>query len=77
MLVDFILVKKFMVEIEEICEREEINHIEAIAHYCEEKDIEIEAIIPLVKANSVLKSKLYEEAMSLNMVKKIARLKII
>jgi len=74
--IDFIEVKKFMLDIEDIIKVEEINHIEAIVFYCEERDIEIEAVVPLIKANSVLKSQLFEEATNLHMVKKIARLAI-
>ena len=76
MAIDFIEVKKFMLDIEDIIKVEEINHIEAIVFYCEERDIEIEAVVPLIKANSVLKSQLFEEATNLHMVKKIARLAI-
>ena len=53
-----------------------VPYIDAIIAYVEEEDLEIEVVGQIIRSSPVLKSKIYEEAMELNMVEKIARLPI-
>ena len=44
-----------------------IEHIDAIVSYCEEKELDIDSIIPLI--SPALKLKMEEEAISLRLIK--------
>ena len=50
--------------------------MDAILHYCERNDIEIEAVAQYIRKNLVLKAKIQEEAEELNFLQKTARLPI-
>jgi hypothetical protein len=52
------------------------DYMDAIIHYCERHEIEIESIAKYVKKNVVLKAKLQEEAEELNFLQKVARLPV-
>jgi len=68
------IILDFMKEIEHIRRDGKSDYIDAIVHYCEEKEIEIESIIKLIRKNSLLKSRIQEEAESLNILPKSSRL---
>ena len=53
-----------------------VPFIDAIVAYAEEEGLEIEVLGELIRRSPVLKSKVYDEAIELNMVEKIARLPI-
>ena len=53
-----------------------VPFIDAIVAYAEEEGLEIEVLGELIRRSPVLKSKVYDEAVELNMVEKIARLPI-
>jgi hypothetical protein len=50
------------------------DYIEAITAYCEENDLDVESVTPLIKANSKFKAQLQEEAERLNLITKSAKL---
>lgn len=67
----------FNKEIELIVREKNIEYFEAVIHYCETNNIEVETAAALVKQNHVLKAKIQVEAESVNMVKRTtARLPI-
>lgn len=52
------------------------SFIDAIVAYAEEEELEIEVLGEIIRRSPVLKSKVYDEALDLNMVERIARLPI-
>ena len=68
---NFMTAAKFSLEVEKIVKDSELNYIEAIVMFCEEKNIEIENVGKLI--NKPLKEKLKYEAQSLNFIKKGSR----
>lgn len=60
----------FNKEIESIVREKNIEYFEAVIHYCEVNNIEVETAASLVKQNQVLKAKIQIEAESVNMVKR-------
>ena len=70
----FISKEKFAEEIETLVLNTQMNYIEAIIEYCEEKGIEIESVSKLV--SKPLKEKLKYEATELNYLKKTTRGKL-
>lgn len=59
----------FINTIEKICKNDDIGYIDAIVHYCEVNDIEIETAAGMVKSSRPLKFKLETEASELKMLK--------
>jgi hypothetical protein len=70
----FLCPHKFSQEIESIVKISKINYIDAIVHYCEENNIEVETISKLV--SKPLKEKLKNDAIQLNFLKKTTRAKL-
>mgnify|MGYP001201409876 CR=1 FL=1 len=66
----------FAEEIEQMVKDLSISHFDAIVHYCDRNEIEIETVASWVKGSQVLKSKVMLNAQDLNMIKKSARLPI-
>ena len=62
---------KFSLEIENIVKDGELNYIESIVMFCEERNIEIENVNKLI--NKPLKEKVKYEAQKLNYIKKGSR----
>jgi len=68
-------VAKFLKEIEIIRgNSEEVSYLDAVLHYCEKKDLEIESIGDFIRKNALLKAKLQEDAESLNFLEKSSQL---
>jgi hypothetical protein len=63
----FLTPSKFALEIEKIVAEEKINYIDAIVHYCEVNELEVESVTKLV--SKPLKEKLKWDAMRLNFMK--------
>lgn len=61
----------FAVEIEKISKEYELNYIESIVYYCDNRGIEIESVTKLI--GTQLKSKLSHQAMELNLIKRKGR----
>jgi hypothetical protein len=68
--------KEFYEIIENLVWKYDIDYMDAIVMHCEKNNIEIESIAPLIKGNTVIKSKLQIEAENLNYMPKTARLNI-
>jgi mevalonate kinase len=65
---------EFAREIEQLVKNHSLEYMDAVLHYCEKNEIEIESIAALVRANQTLKSKIQIEAEDLNFLPRSARL---
>ena len=70
----FLTPSKFALEIEKIVAEEQINYIDAIVHYCEVNELEVESVTKLV--SKPLKEKLKWDATRLNFMKRTSRAKL-
>ena len=67
-------IKDFSMLVEKLATDERLTLMDAICHYCKESQLEIEVAATMI--SSALKAKIREEAESLNLIKKNARLPI-
>lgn len=65
---------EFVATIENLVVEKQLNYLDAIMHYIESNELELESIADLIKNNPVLKSKLYHTCSTLNLVEKINKL---
>ena len=65
---------KFSLEIEKIVVDEKLNYIDAIVHYCEINELEVDSVTKLV--SKPLKEKLKWDATRLNFMKRTSRAKL-
>jgi hypothetical protein len=70
----FLTPSKFALEIEKIVVEEKINYIDAIVHYCEINDLEVDSVTKLISKS--LKEKLKWDATRLNFMKKTSRARL-
>ena len=70
----FLCQNKFTSDIEQLVLKSDLNYIEAIISYCEEKNIEFESVGKLI--SKPLKDKLKAEATELNYLKRTSRSKL-
>ena len=70
----FLTPSKFAIEIEKIVSNERLNYIDAIVHYCEVNELEVDSITELV--SKPLKEKLKWDATRLNFMKRTSRAKL-
>ena len=70
----FLTPQKFAMEIEKIVAEDELNYIDAILHYCETNNLEVESITKLI--SKPLKERLKWDAIRLNFMKKTSRAKL-
>ena len=70
----FLTPQKFALDIEKIVVDEELNYIDAIIHYCEINNIEVESVTKLI--SKPLKERLKWDAIRLNFMKKTSRAKL-
>jgi hypothetical protein len=66
----------FASEIDKICRDKNIEYIDAVVHWCEKNNVEIEYAASLIKKDPVFKSKIQVEGENLNILKRSARLPI-
>lgn len=66
----------FVKEIDKIVIAKNVTFFDAVIHYCELNNMEVETAATLIKQSTVLKAKIQVEAENLNMVKRSARLPI-
>ena len=71
----FLTPSKFALEIEKIVAEEKINYIDAIVHYCELNELDVESVTKLV--SKPLKEKIKFQAMELNFLKKTSRARLV
>ena len=67
-------ISEFSEKIVEIAQETGMTMMDSIIHYCEETGLEIDVASTLI--SSALKSKIREEAQSLNLLKKTSRLPV-
>jgi hypothetical protein len=70
----FMTTARFSQEVEKIAHENSMNYIDAIVHYCETNEIEIESVSKLI--SKPLKEKLKFDAQKLNFMKKTSRAKL-
>ena len=70
----FLTPQKFAMEIEKIVAEDELNYIDAILHYCETNNLEVESITKLI--SKPLKERLKWDATRLNFMKATSRAKL-
>lgn len=63
-------------EIEILVSKYKLDYIDAIVHFCEKNEIEIESVANLIRNNSRISSQIQIEAESLNFLPKRSRLPI-
>lgn len=69
----FLTPAKFSIEIEKIVSQMSMNYIDAICHYCEINNIEVESVSKLISKS--LKERLKWDAVRLNYIKKTSKAK--
>lgn len=70
----FLTPQKFSMEIEKIVVAEGFNYIDAIVHYCNENNIEVESVSKLI--SKPLKERLKWDATRLNFMKATSKAKL-
>ena len=70
----FLTPSKFALEIEKIVAEENLNYIDAIVHYCEYNNLEVESVTKLI--SKPLKERLKWDATRLNFMKRTSRAKL-
>lgn len=70
----FMTTAKFSQEVEKLAYENSMNYIDAIVHYCETNEIELESVPKLI--SKPLKEKLKYDAQKLNYMKKTSRAKL-
>jgi hypothetical protein len=70
----FMTVARFSTEVETLVSGDSMSYIDAIIHYCDINDIELETVPKLI--SKPLKEKLKHEAQQLNFIKKTSRAKL-
>jgi hypothetical protein len=68
---NFMTAAKFSLEIEKLVKESNLNYIEAIVQFCEDKSIEVDTVSKLI--SKPLKEKLKYDAQRLNFMKKTSR----
>lgn len=66
----------FFESVESLAATLNVDYIEAVIHYCERNNIEIETAAAMIRQNSKVKAKIQTSAESLNFLPKTAKLPI-
>jgi hypothetical protein len=66
----------FHIDIETLCQEKKMSYIDAVCHWCELNNLEIEYAVEIIKENAAFISKIQIEAENLNFIKKTARLPV-
>lgn len=64
----------FVKEIDKLAIDKNLSYFDAVMHYCESNNIEVETVASLIKQSTVLKAKIQIEAENLNLIRRTARL---
>lgn len=67
---------QFTEDIQLLVKQHNMNYLEAIIAWCEEKNIDVEQVVPLIKKSSVIKAKLETDASDLNLLESSSKLPI-
>ena len=65
---------EFLQEIEALVREKKMEYIDAVIHYCNERGIELETAASLIKGSMVMKARIQEEAESLGLIQRSAKL---
>lgn len=68
--------EKFIKEIENLVTRYDLDYMDAVVHYCEKNNIELEAAAGIIRSNLRIKAKLQDEAEELNFLPRRAKLPV-
>jgi len=71
----FMTTARFSQEVEKVAYENQMNYIDAIVHYCETNEIEIESVPKLI--SKPLKEKLKYDAQKLNYIKQTSKAKLV
>lgn len=66
--------EKFTKEIERLVSTYNLEYMDAVIHFCEKNNIEVETAASIIRSNLKIKSRLQLEAESLNFLPKSAKL---
>jgi hypothetical protein len=66
----------FVKEIDKLTQVKGLSYFDAVMHYCESNNIEVETAASLIKQSTVLKARIQVEAENLNLVRRSGRLPI-
>lgn len=66
--------EKFISEVEKLVNNYNLDYMDAIIHYCEKNNLELEAAASIIKSNAKMKAKLQSEGEVLNFLPKRAKL---
>lgn len=66
--------EKFTKEIERLVSTYDLEYMDAVIHFCEKNNIEVETAASIIRSNLKIKSKLQLEAENLNFLPKSAKL---
>jgi len=66
----------FYQNVTDFVQSNQTSYIDAILHWCQIRQLEIECVIPLIQKNLALKARIQGEAEDLNFLKKVSRLPI-
>jgi len=61
---------EFTEEVQKLVKQGNITHLDAIVAWCEQRGVDVEQVIPLVKKSQVIKAKLESESSELNLIEK-------
>ena len=68
--------EKLIKDIENLVTRHNLDYMDAVVHYCEKNNIEIEAAAMIIRNNIRIKSKLQSECEDLHFLPKRAKLPV-
>jgi hypothetical protein len=68
--------ERFIKDIETLVTKYKLDYMDAVVHYCETNNIEIEAAAVIIRNNIRIKSKLQTECEELNFLPKRAKLPV-
>jgi hypothetical protein len=66
----------FSTDVRNLCKERGMEYIDAVVHWCESNNVEIELAANLIKKDPLMKSMIQIEAENLNYLKKTAKLPI-
>lgn len=67
---------EFIKNIDALVKEGGLDYIDAVVHYCEQNNVEIETVASIIKNSSYMKSNIQIEAENLNFLPKRARLPV-
>lgn len=67
---------KFYKEVDSLVKKHNLNYMDAVLHFCEKNDLEIEVAASMIKSNMRIKSMIQTEGEVLNILPRTAKLPI-